>query len=124
MERTAACAFFCHSSSSLLRPSTRRGPRRSVSKEICRGGVKQTAFTLAQKKPSPSDSKMIPNAKYLGSIISSVIQNPTSSYFLAEQTTALGLGGRKQEVCCCHGVTQQLWLQAKTSRKLWSLYYG
>lgn len=35
MESTAAWAFFCHSSSSRLRPSTRRGPRRSVSREIC-----------------------------------------------------------------------------------------
>lgn len=54
MESTAAWAFFCHSSSSFLRLSTRRGPRRSVSREIWWGRirmsnqVKRTTFASAQ----------------------------------------------------------------------------
>lgn len=46
MERTAAWAFLCHSSSSFLRLSTRRGPRRSVSKEIWRGSNRQCSHPL------------------------------------------------------------------------------
>ncbi len=56
MESTAEWAFFCHSSSSFLRLSTRRGPRRSVSSEIWWGGqsrsLKQVKRTLDNKVQS------------------------------------------------------------------------